>query len=207
MKHLKILALAAIAAAALTALAGAGTASATVLCKTTITTNCALSGQDYSAGTELHLTQEEGTTLTLTTTGGVSLKTCTGATIKGATTNTGSSSETVKGVWALWNWGVCSRLFTTLEIGSFEIHHIAGTDNGTLTSSGTNWTTNTIFGTCVYGTGTALDLGVITGGNPATVDINSVIPKISGNAACPAHGVLHGSFWVTSPKPLYVSAS
>jgi hypothetical protein len=50
MKHLKMLGLAALAAAALTALIGAGTASATVLCKNNLnTTTCS---EKYPAGTK-----------------------------------------------------------------------------------------------------------------------------------------------------------
>jgi len=97
----------------------------------------------------------------------------------------------------------------TLKAGNLSIHHIAGTDNGTLTlTGGYEVTINTIFGTCVFGSGEALDMGKITGGSPATINTEkAVLPKISGNAACPSHGVSSAQFTVTSPSSLYVSAS
>ncbi len=201
MKHLNALGLAAIAALALTAFVGVGTASATVLCKEAKTTGCAA----YAAGTEIHATSENSAVLE--TTGGVVLDTCTGSTVRGKVSNAGSSSTTASGPIEELNWGVCSRTTNTLKLGSLEVHHIAGTDNGTLTATGgIEVTINTIFGTCTFGTGAALDIGKVTGGNPATINTEkTVVPKIAGNAACPAHGVWNAAFLVTSPTPLYIA--
>ncbi len=207
MKYVKMLGLAAVAAMALMAFVGAGTASATVLCKTTLTTGCAAAGQDYPAGTKIHATSEGSAVLE--TTGGVVLDTCTGSTVKGKTSNTGGASETVSGPIEELAWGACSRTTNTLKLGSLEVHHIAGTDNGTLTATGgIEVTILTIFGTCTFGTGANLDIGRVTGGAPATIDTDkTVVPKIAGNAACPAHGVWNANFIVTEPTPLYVAAS
>ncbi len=74
-------------------------------------------------------------------------------------------------------------------------------------TGGVEWTISTIFGTCVYGSGEALDIGKITGGSPATVKTEkAVVPKISGNAACSAHYVWNAQFTITSPAPLFISA-
>ncbi len=126
-KYAKILGLAAVAAMALMAFVGTGTASATVLCKTNLTTGCAAAGQDYPAGTGIHATSESSGILE--TTGGVILDTCTGSTVKGKTSNTGSASTTVSGPIEELAWGVCRRTTNTLKLGSLEVHHIAGTDN------------------------------------------------------------------------------
>jgi len=206
MKHLKMLGLATIAALALV---GTGSASATVLCKTPLTSGCATSGWDYGVGTTFHFTTKAATTGVFETTGGVVLITCTGGTLHGSLSNTGGSASTASGLLSSWAWGTCSRATNTLTLGNIEIHHEAGTDNGTLTmTGGIQWTVNTIFGSCVFGTGEALDVGTITGGNPATINTGkAVVPKISGNAACPMHEVWNATYTITAPTPLYVSAS
>ena len=132
MKYLKMLCLAAVAAATLTALVGVGTASATVLCKTNLTSGCA--SEDYPVGTEIHITQEPETTAVLETTSGTVLNTCTGGTTKGTIANTGGNSSTVSVTLTSLSWGTCTRTTHTITIGAFEFHHIAGSDNGTVTS-------------------------------------------------------------------------
>ena len=205
MNRLRRPALAAIAAMALMAVVGASTASATVLCKnSTSTTKCT---DDYASGTAFEATLTTGSTYVFETSGGTTLDTCTGSTIKGQTTNTGSSTSTLEIFLSSKSWGSCSFTTITLKVGDFEIHHIAGTDSGTLTEvHGSETTLNTIFGTCVYGSGSALNLGTLVGGNPAAIVINTSMPKISGNFACPSTGILTANYTVTSPKPLYVSA-
>jgi len=205
MKYIKMLSLAALAAMALMAVVGATTASATVLCKNSSnTTTCS---EDYASGTAIEGTITSGTTAVLETSGGTVLDTCTESTVKGNTETTGGSSATVKGDIKTLTWGSCTRTTNTLAVGSLEIHHTAGSDNGTLTATGTTEVTiDTIFGSCVYGTGTGLNLGTVVGGNPATLSINVGVPKISGNFACPATGIWTANYTVTSPKPLFVSA-
>jgi len=97
MKYVKMLGLAAVAAAALMAFVGASTASATVLCKTAGTgsptgTTCP-ANQAYPAGTAI--TAVNKGTVKLDTT----FKTieCSGSEVKGSTSNEGSATETVTG--------------------------------------------------------------------------------------------------------------
>ncbi len=209
MKYVKMLGLAAVAAMALMAFLGAGTASATVLCTAPNKEDVCPAGEKYEAGKTIHATTTPGTTAVLETTGGVVLDTCTGSTVKGVAETTGSASTTVSGAIGELAWGTCSRTTHTLKIGSLEVHHIPGTNNGTLTASGgTEVTILTIFGTCTYGTGATLDIGKVTGGNTAVIHTEkTVVPKLAGNAACPAHGVWNASFDVTEPSPLYIAAS
>lgn len=209
MKHVKMLGLAAVAAMALLAFVGASSASATVLCKTTPTLGspCA---SPYPAGTTIDATLEE--TATLETLEGTVLDECTGSTIKGTTSNKGSSTETVSGNASELTWTGCTRETKTTVLGSLEIHNISGTHNGTLTGSGFSVTVNGIFNTsCIYGTGTGLDLGTLnqstSGTTPATIKINAEVPRTVSNFLCPQKTRWTASYLVTEPVPLYVTAS
>ncbi len=209
MKYLKTLGLAAVAVVALMASVGASSASATVLCSTNVVLGCGGTAWAYPPNTIIELSQKTETTAILETTGGVILDTCTGSKGSGKVSNAGGASETVSGPIESLVWGTCSRTTHTLKIGSLEVHNISGTTNGTVTATGgTEVTINTIFGSCVFGSGAALDIGKVTGGNPATVNTEkAVVPKISGNPACPAHGVLNAEYVITSPKPAFISLS
>ncbi|MGN6276464.1 MAG: hypothetical protein ACTHNP_11145 [Solirubrobacterales bacterium] len=200
MKHLKILALAALAVAALMAFVGASSASATVLCKTNLTSGCAAGGWAYPAGTVIEATATNSGTLVA---GMVTLDTCTGSKLKSKTSNAGSSTETVKGPIEELNWGSCTNATTTTTLGELEIHWISGTDNGTVTVIGTKVTIGTIFGSCVF---TASDIGTLVGGNLATIEIKEAPVKlVSGN--CPTETKWTQNFEITNPKPLFVATS
>lgn len=168
----------------------------------------------YGAGTTIHATQKAGTTAVLETTGTnpTTLDTCTTSTIHGETSNAGSSTTTVSGSIGILSWGVagttpCSKTTDTLNAGELEIHWISGTDNGTLTGKNAEVTVNTIFGTCVYGTGASFDLGTLVGGTSPTISIDATVPKISGNFACPGEATWTAEYEVTEPHALYVSTS
>jgi hypothetical protein len=206
MKYLKRLGLAVIVATALGAVCGVGSASATVLCKTNLTTGCAAAGWSYPAGTELVATLEG----TATWTGGITV-TCTEERIKGSTSNAGGATETVSGntsevVITIPSCVNCSTM--TVTNGFLEIHHIAGTGNGTLTASG--FTTHFVcFGiTCNYVTGNNNDIGTLTGsgttGSTATMDINMITTLDSGSSfLCGSSNALwEGSYKVTTPDSL-----
>jgi len=186
----------------LLAIAGTGAAGATMLCKT------APGGftcpEHYGAGTTIEATFTSGSTSIFETAEGTVLQTCAESTIKGKTQNTGSSTETIKVALESWTWGKCTRTMNTLKLGSLELHYHTAY-GGPLTGTGsTEWTTNTIFGSCVYGTGTGLNLGTLSGGNPATISVNTAVPKISGNFACPSTTLWTANYTITTPEPLYV---
>jgi len=175
----------------------------TLLCKTT-TTPC-----DAGYGKAvLDASMTTGTTGVLATTGGSPvLDTCTGGTVKGKIANAGGgeSEEPVTGTIETLTFSGCTQTTTVLKRGGFEIQRIAGTENGTLIgTNGTEVTINTIFGSCVYGTGEAVDLGTLKGGAGPTIEVNAIVPKISGNFACPSDARLQASYTLTEPKPLYV---
>ena len=161
MKYVKVLGLAAVAAMALMAFLGASTASATVLCKTQLTSGCAAAGWAYPSGTLISASLEASATLE--TTGGTPIVTCETGLVEGSTTNAGSSADTVDGNLSKLEFGGCTRTVDVLNKGSLEVHWISGTDNGTVTSKSAEVTINTPFGNCVYGTAaTGTHIGTIT---------------------------------------------
>lgn len=207
MKHLKMLGLVAVAAMALMAFAGAGSASATVLCKTS-TNPCS---SKWTAGTELEFTLKSGTSATWKGTGGETLKTCTGAKLRAEITNAGSATETVKAKVLEDSWTSCTVPTLTLKTGELEIHSITGSTNGTLTLKNSEFTTkDPIFGDCVYGTAASgTDLGTLTssGTGDSVIDVSSTLSPIGLNC-CP-EVVWQEEFTITSPKetPLFVEPS
>lgn len=204
MKYLKMLALAAIAAVALMAFVGAGSASATVICQTEPVGGVCPEGWDYLAGTKGDASLTES--LILETTGGTVLDTCKGSTVQSSLENTGGVTATVRSGLSSLTLTECTKTTDTINPGSAELHWIAGTNNGTLTTIGTEVTVNTIFGSCVYGAkATGTDYGTTVGGNPGSLTINTLIPKISGTLACPAEARLTGKYVATSPTKAWVA--
>jgi hypothetical protein len=203
MKHLKTLGLAVALAAALTALLGTATASATVICKNNLNTKAC--SEPYPVGTKG--TASLKGSMILETLGGEVLDTCTGSTVSSTLENPGSATTTVKSGLSSITFSGCTNPVVTLNPGSAELHHIAGTDNGTLTTQKTEITINGIFGTsCVYGTGASLDMGTTVGGNPGSMTINTIVPRISGSFVCPVEARLTATYVATSPTNAWVAA-
>lgn len=199
-----MLALAVVTAGALTAFLGAGTASATVLCKTNLTASC-LGVWDWQAGTAIG-TASEGKVQFLNLLGAVENE-CEGN-INFATGTTGSATTTVTANIAAGGitWKNCDEATVTLKGGSLEIHHITGTDHGTITVSG--WEiTSVMRGThCIYKTGNGLDLGTLTEGAPATIDVSAQLTSTTVGCSTPVY--LVGSYELTTPTTtLGVAAS
>lgn len=210
MKSLRFLALA-VPLAALLALVVAGTSSATVLCSTAV--NPCPAGQKVPAGTFGRGSLKPGTSGVITSTTGETIDTCTKATASGTLENPGSATETVREKGGALNiiWENCTFVMKTLQVGTVEVHHITGTNNGTLTASGFETTINTVlFGSCTYTYGAGTDVGVVTGGNPPTLDANEVLHKGLGSAfACPETVIARGEGVGTEPAntPIYVEDS
>ncbi|MGN6217221.1 MAG: hypothetical protein ACTHN7_09745 [Solirubrobacterales bacterium] len=198
MKYLKILGLAAIAAAAL--MAFAGSASATVLTSPT--------GTALPAGTTLESHLKAGSKAVLK--GVFGNVECEESALSGTTSNAGGATETVKGAVATLTFAKCNCEVVVLKKGELEIHAIAGTENGTVTASGQEVTTNcSFFGVnyhCIWST-SATDLGTLTGGSPAIISANATITRSGGNSgkACGSTGAWTAEYEVTKPNPLFVS--
>jgi hypothetical protein len=200
MKHLKILALAAAAAMALMAF-GAGMASATTL------DNGA--GEHLSTGTTIDLSLVD--TLKLESTSGTVLDTCMASTFSGATSNTGSVTETVKAPISIMTWTNCTTTTHNTQLAEFEIHHIAGTRNGTVTAAKFETTTALFGGTCTYGfssDGSMVDIGTLTGSDTTPIfHFNVLVVERTGdNFLCPNDMRWSGTYHVTSPSGLTVTA-
>ena len=208
MKYIKMLGLAAIAAAALAALLGAGTASATVLCEVTPAPNTHCGATNHvKSGTELDFSLESGTSTLLKGPFGETIATCTESTVKDKTTTTGSTTETVKGEVKALSFTSCNRPVTVVSGGSLEVHHESGFDNGTVTSSGATIEIHNVplLGTCKYTTN-ATDIGTLTGkspaGGPPTFHIGATITSENG---CPT-GAWSGKYVYTGSTPFDVVA-
>ncbi len=204
MGHLKLLGLATIGAAALMALVGAGTASATVLCKNNLNTETC--SEPYAIGSEGTASLEKGSSALLTNTEGESLDTCTGSTVTGKLKSQGKEKPALSELTTL-TWSNCTFPTKTLKPGLGELHWIKGTDNGTLTTGGVEVTMNTVFfGSCIYGLTSGTDVGTTVGGNPGSLTVNAVVEKFSGsNLACPETTKLTAKYVATSPTNAWVS--
>jgi len=203
MKYVKMLGLTAMAAMAVMAFVGAGTASATELYK---------GAETVKSGTTIDASLTGSATLT--TTDGTVLDTCKAGTVKGKITNAGSSTSTVTGSIEELHWTECTEPTVTLNKGGLEVHHIGGLD-GSVTAIPNPHTgllsevtvNTTIFGSCVFTIANGTSIGTLTGsttGN-ATFDINAVATRKSG--LCPVSAKWVGTYLVTEPKPLHVTAS
>lgn len=195
MRYIKVLSLAAIAAAALMASVAGGSASATVICTAT-----------PSAGFHCVAREENGQTLDASvetstlwkTGGGTTIATCTAGTIKLVISNEGNTAQTVSGVYEEHTKSGCTTTVKILANGTWEIHHIPGTDNGTLTSTGTETTISFLGVSCIFKTNNT-QVGTLTGGNPATIDASGSIPSSTGGF-CPTAALTSGAYKFTTPS-------
>jgi hypothetical protein len=197
------LGLAALAAMALAAFLGAGSASATVLCRTTATPCGA--GWHVPIGTEVDFKLKTGTSFVDSDTPGNIISTCTTTTLVFKTTNTGSANETVHGEFppSGMSWGGCDNTTTTISGGLLEVHWVEGTHNGRVTIRNVQVTT-VIFGvSCTFGAGTGATLGTLTGGTSPTVDVSALMNKVAGSFLCPVDVTWSGELSF-SPAPVYV---
>jgi hypothetical protein len=204
MKYIKMLSLAAVAAAALLAIVGASSASATVLCKaepTGVESTCP-ANQAYPAGTTTHEVNEGVVTLTTT----FKNIECKKSEIEVEIEKEGGATETLTGPVKKLTFEECNCEVKTVADGTQEFHWVSP-KNGTITSTGSEVTAkcNTIFGTehCIYVTNST-DVGLSTGGSPAKVDIESnEIPRLTTNELCAEEAKWDGHYKVESPNPLF----
>lgn len=198
MKYVKMLGLAAIAAAALMAFVGAGTASATELTCTEpekVKVVC-------PAGTSIHA-EAESKVILHPPIGSIE---CSQSTVAGKTANKGSATETVSGAIEHLTFGECNATVHVLKNGSLEIHtqEASSNNNGTLTSSGAEVTVLFAGFHCIFGTNNT-DLGTVTGssttGGTATLDIKATIPRIGGTSGifCGSTAAWTGAYKANTP--------
>jgi len=199
MNHLKGLAIAAAMAATLLVVAGTGSASATVLCKTK-SSPCA---SPYSKGTLFKGILTPGT-IAVFKAGFMTIE-CTEGNGSIETTSNGSATETVKGITKTLSFGGCNAEFKVLKTGTGEIHWTSKT-NGTFTAEGIEVTGSALGVDCVYGGKISSGITLNGGENP-TISMNVKVPLISGGFLCANPGTMTASLTVTEPTPLYILAS
>jgi hypothetical protein len=199
MKYLKMLGLAAVAAAALMAIVGVTAASATTL---------EIGGVKQTGAVTIGATLKPGTSATLVDEFGTTTDTCTESTVHGKTTTfTATGTNEIDGKVETLTFGKCSHTTTVINPGVLYVGWIKGTTNGTVTSAGAEVTVNsTFFGaSAICKTGTGTDIGTLTGvkttAEHATMDIDA-----TKNLNC---GILGNSSWtgtytVTTPTGLGV---
>lgn len=198
MNYLKGLAIAATMAAVFVVFA-AGTASATVICKTK-TSPC---GSLYPKGTTFNAVLTPGTTAVFKA--GFMTIECTEGSGSVEMTTAGSATETVKGLTKTLSFGGCNAEFKVLKTGSGEIHWTSKT-NGSFTAEGMEVTGSALGVDCVYGG--KISSGItLNGGTSPTIGINAKVPLISGGFLCANPGSMTASLTVTGPTPLYVLSS
>ncbi|HEX5527552.1 MAG TPA: hypothetical protein VFX44_10210 [Solirubrobacterales bacterium] len=198
MKYLKMLGLAAIAAAALMAFAGAGTASATELtCGSSL---CAV-------GTTFH-SVSIGKAVLDAPFGNVECE----STVHGHVTDPGSPTTTAKVELTEIIWTNCgSDNVVTLAKGTLEIHTEESTpapnvsaNNGTVTSTGAEVTVEHVGTHCIFKTN-GTDLGTLTGsantGGTPKFDISATIPRSGGRSGvfCGSSAPWTGSYTIDAP--------
>jgi len=207
MKKLKTLALAVGAVAALMAAVGAGSAGATVtsLCEVKLTPNglstCPEANQ-YKAGTEVHAELEPNTKLVFETPLGK--VECNKSTILATTEQ--KTAIPLGAVVNVLTFGECGEFTVTAILnGTLDIEVIdipVWTHNGTLTFTNTKIAIKKGAKECEYFAGHA---GVLTGGNPATIDLSGTLTRFLGVECPEGNATWKGAYTVTKPKPLWIS--
>jgi hypothetical protein len=185
MSYLKMLGAAAVAAVAL--MAFSGTASAT--------TPTSPSGTTYtgeikaSAGTvELH--------------GSFTTVKCKKSDFGGKTSSHGSGVTWIY-IFLWFHWDECNFHLTIIHLGTLEIHTTNG-GNATVTWTGGEITVETSIANCIFTTNST-DVGTLTGGTTAKLDINSAaIPRTGHSIFCGSSGSWTGSYTINTPDTLLV---
>lgn len=202
MKYLKMLGLAAVSAMAMMAVT-AGAASATTL---------EVGGAAKNEKITISASLKAGTSAVLQTTSGASANTCTKSSVSGTTVSP-FTGATVTGPLATLTFEGCEHPVTVHKMGTLHVQHIAGTTDGTVSSSGAEVTVyTTLFGDYVNcKTGTGVDIGTLTGVTAhqkttgvkhATMDIKAVL---NCGFFLPS-ALWEGTYTVTSPTELGVVA-
>jgi hypothetical protein len=148
-------------------------------------------------------------TAKLTNTAGTEvLDECTGSTVKGTTTNTGSAGVAVQGNLTELTWTGCSVPTSTDTLGGLEVAWTAGTEGTVKANAEIGVTINTIFfGVCKYGVEKGNHLGTIksSAAGTASFTANATAKKLSGsNFACPETTKWAASYTSTTPDNLRV---
>jgi hypothetical protein len=186
MKHFKILGLLAVSATA--SLAFAGTAAAT-----TVTSNV---GTGFPHTPTVTMTAN---TIEIHAGGGTSFPTvvCHHSLFHGKVESHGAGVPASGAISAL-NFNECTQPVTVLQRGFFKLNGTGVTNDGKVRFSGGEIRIHTSTGpVCTFKT-SETDIGTLTGGEGASLDVESATLPASG-FLCPSTGVWTGIYKVTSP--------
>jgi hypothetical protein len=175
--------------------AGAGSASATVLCGAN--TDPCTSGT-YGKGSVLEASLKSGTTWHLPA--GFATVNCGETAIKGEVTNGGGEGTNVSGTINTLSFGSCNVTVNVLKKGTFSISSTSG-GNGTLTLEGFEVTFSTAGTSCTYGGTASMSL---SGGAMASLKTIGSLSKTAGGFLCASPANWSAEYTVTAPEPLYV---
>jgi hypothetical protein len=189
MQHLRKMALTA-TVVALAALAGASSASATVL---------EVGGEAKDESVQLTMSLASGTSILLSRTDGSFFNTCTGSHASGNTEAPYSGTSVTAPLSSL-SFSNCARVFSVHDPGTLHFSHIAGTTNATVVWSGAQITVDSPFGNLPCQTGAGTHIGTLTGtasGNAelhlnAVINCGVIVPSVKWNA----------TYEITSPSGL-----
>lgn len=202
MKYLKMLGLAAVAAAALMAFAGAGTASADELCTEPAVSSMCPAGKiitalEASLVGSAKLEDSKGNTLDTCTAGEVKI-----TDITTSATGTSSLSGTVTAADLTWGTGTTPCTFTTTTTAGGTVHGTPAAGGGTtITATNFEVTINSPLGDCKYTSGASLDLGNVANGG-RELAINVSVAKTAG-ALCPSTAKWNATYKVTNHTAVY----
>jgi hypothetical protein len=206
MKYIKTLGLAVVAAAALMAIVGAGSASATVICKNN-TTPCT---SKLAKGEKIHAVLESASA-TLVPSNNLSTTTCTGSTIEGEVSNEGSATTTAEGPILSLTFTGCNNTVHVLKTGTLVAHY-GSTMGGTLTATGFEVTVEASGVDCIYSgtvsTGITFKGSHETGSTSTVEAVNASVPVKAGQPfLCGSSGKWTANYSVTTPDTLNLSGS
>lgn len=138
--------------------------------------------------------------------GETTLATCTGGTLKGNIPTLGGESEAFTVYLEELTWTGCVGTTRTLALGELEVKRIEGTENGTVSAKATEVTVVVSGLHCTYGFVESTDLGTLTGGSEATLNMSATATKTAGSILCPKSATWTASYKFTKPAPLYLEA-
>jgi hypothetical protein len=191
MKYLKMLGSLFIVAAASMAYVGAGTASGeTTACKNTSGSEC------YGTNTKVEAELAEGEA-TMTPSSGFGEVRCKKSFIDGKI----ETATTPSGKLTTLSFTECNRTVTTLEKGTFTVHHQSG-NNGIETSSGAKVAVTILGIECEFGG--EINGSIIRGGSTGFKEVTITVPELSENFGCPESALLHAVYKITTPNPIYI---
>ena len=137
--------------------------------------------------------------------------TCAASNLDWTTGNAGGASSTVSGAVGIkgMSFSSCTSTVTVVEGGELEIHHIAGSQNVTLTARNFDIVIHVFGVQCGYTAGSGTDLEKIIGSSSSTasVSIHAETAKKTGGFLCPANVLFIAGYDVTQPDPMHVTAS